>query len=106
MPKGSRVKTSYTKAARTPSKRRRATPATAPKVELPKRSALSAYIEDNAGCGLTVRELIEQFQEYDCEHPKTAQRVVAAGSTYRFVLCESCQRVEKKLKPGVKSNEN
>jgi hypothetical protein len=94
-PLDSKVTTSYTKAARTPSKRIRAKEIQ----RVPQgASPLATYIEENRDTGIPVSELIRQFQEYDCEHPQSQQEVMAAGSSYKFVRCAVCQRVEKRLK--------
>jgi hypothetical protein len=91
-----RPKISYTKAARTPSKRKTVPTFTK---EPQGHSDLTQYVEENRDTGIPVPELIQQFQEYDCDHPASLQHVVAAGMDYKFVRCERCHRVEKKLKP-------
>ena len=93
----SRVKTSYGKARRTPSKRGMGQAFT----RTPQgNSPLARYIEENRETGIPVPELIQQFQEYDCDHPENLQQIVAQGSGYRFIRCERCHRVEKKSRPG------
>jgi hypothetical protein len=67
--KKEKVKTTFRKAARTPSKRLPGFvhPSHFPVAKTPQGlSPLAAYIEDNLDTGISVRELIEQFQEYDC----------------------------------------
>lgn len=88
-----KVKVSYQKAGKTPSKRKKTpsfmrTPAGI--------SPLTKYIEENRDTGIPVPELIWQFQEYDCDHPKSDEQVMAAGTTYKFVRCARCHRVEKR----------
>jgi len=94
-----RVKVSFIKARRTPSQRGNSAPFTREPQGI---SPLAQYIEENRSTGIPVPELIEQFQEYDCEHPADKQDVVAAGTTYRFIRCAICHRVEKLMKPGIK----
>jgi hypothetical protein len=89
------VKVSYQKAGRTPSARPKAMPLN---MGIPKGSSpLTRYIEENRATGIPVTELIQQFQEYDCEHPAQEQQVMAAGVNYKFVRCSVCHRVEKKV---------
>jgi hypothetical protein len=94
-----KVNVSYTRAGRTPSKRNQAQQTTR---EPQGDSPLTRYVEENRDTGIPVSELIQQFQEYDCDHPQDQQHVVAAGTWYKFVRCARCHRVEKKIKPGVK----
>lgn len=98
-----RVTTTYTKAKRTPSARRRETihPSFIPELKQPKGlSPLAQYVEDNRDTGIPVSELIEQFQDYDCEHEIEEE---AGRSTTRISYsCLDCGRVRFQDKPGVK----
>lgn len=99
MPKQPKVNISFQKARRTPSKRNESQTFTrTPHGDSP----LARYVEENRATGIPVTELIWQFQEYDCEHPADQQHVVAAGTWYKFLRCEKCHRIEKKLKPRPK----
>ena len=94
-----RVTTSYRKVEKRPVSRPVATqPLAVPKGLTP----LAKYLTDNEDSGLTVQELIEQFQEYDCTHPKW--EVLASSITYLIRRCEACHKQEKKFKPGVKDD--
>lgn len=65
------------------------------------RSPLTAYIEENLSSGLSIHELVEQFQEYDCDH-----RFVLAASypsptePYHIIACEICALHETKKGRG------
>lgn len=58
-------------------------------------SPLGRYIEDNRDSGLPVHELIEQFQEYDCDH----EQMVQIGSFRGEILarCTTCALVCQKI---------
>jgi hypothetical protein len=89
-----KVEISFRKAGRSPSERKTALPQ--PTKEPGGLSPLAQYIEDNAGSKLTRAELVEQFQEYDCDH-KNRLRTVSA-STFDLYTCPNCgliDRVEK-----------
>lgn len=62
------------------------------------RSPLHRYIAENADSGLSDHELIEQFQEYDCDHRYWDE----ISSTSRVVIrrCQTCWKIEKKVKPS------
>lgn len=93
------VKTSYRKAASTPSSRLRASQSVPGGIsEAREMSPLAQYIAENESSGLPVSELIEQFQEYDCEHRK--QSDLAASAEKRVVRCEDCGRVATIVRPG------
>jgi hypothetical protein len=61
-------------------------------------SPLAKYLSDNEDSGLSTKELIEQFQEYDCSHPEWD--VLASSLTYLIRKCKFCGKQEKKFKPG------
>lgn len=56
-------------------------------------SPLAQYIEENRESGLSLQELLEQFQEFDCEHKDEA---VITAPEYVIVHCTICGRAEKK----------
>lgn len=66
-------------------------------------SPLAKYLHENEGEGLSTKELIEQFQEYDCSHPDW--EVLASSLTYLIRKCRSCGKQERKFKPGEKPDE-
>jgi hypothetical protein len=85
----------FGKAAQTPSARHKKLPphsARAVVMRTPQpRSALHKYIAENADSGLTEYELIEQFQEYDCDH--TREYPVLTGAHKKVYRCEGCERL-------------
>jgi hypothetical protein len=92
-----RVKVSYRKVSATPSSRE-PKPVKIVMREPHPSSPLAKYIEDNKDSELSVQELIEQFQEYDCDHAKEFPVLTSAFKTvYR---CEDCGRVRKVEKDG------
>jgi hypothetical protein len=56
-------------------------------------SPLARYVEENLGEGVTVQELVEQFQEYDCEHIISE---LAISPTQVFDHCEHCGLITKR----------
>lgn len=95
------VKTTYTKASVTPSKRERIHPAFVPQAKEPKGlSPLAAYLFGNEDTGISTSELIVQFQEYDCEHSN--EQEVARSSTKISYACQDCGRLRSADRPGVK----
>lgn len=102
MPKG-RVNTSYQRAGSSPSER---TPERA-KISDPKprkkRKDLYAYVRDNEDTGIPYKELIEQFQLYECDHPQREQEVVGSTSTKLMLRCNKCHWNRSVLKPGAKN---
>ena len=59
-----------------------------------KPSQLALYVEENRSSGLPIRELIEQFQTYDCDHGPVAVVAVSRHST--ITVCAECGLAEKK----------
>jgi hypothetical protein len=59
-------------------------------------SPLAQYVEDNLESGLPVTELVEQFQEYDCEH--FTIELVAEDRRGKFRLCVECGLVIRAVK--------
>jgi hypothetical protein len=97
-----RVITTYTRARVTPSKRITPIASDIPPLKQPKGlSPLAAYIEENLDTGITVPELIEQFQEYDCEHRQVTKLAVTAEKI--TTRCDDCGLVETNFKPGVEN---
>lgn len=96
MPRKPNVKTSYQAARTTPSKRK---PKKAPDARVPKGlSPLAQYVEDNLDTGISISELIHQFQEYDCPHTKW--EVTSVGVTTITERCTECRMLKNKMKPG------
>lgn len=93
--KSSKVKTTYQPAAKTPSAR-------APHAyEIEMRQPqplppLRQYILDNEGSGLSVHELTEQFQEYDCEHKSWSQSSWSPSAV--TMKCDNCGKVRRQVK--------
>jgi hypothetical protein len=90
------VTTSYRQAGKSPGLRRpRAKHKLYVTIVFPELHALSPcarYIEDNLDSGLPVSELLEQFQEYDCEH---LFEQIAYCAHFTVLSCPLCGRVEK-----------
>lgn len=103
MPRAS-VKTSYQPVRRKqrPRGRRKAQEATV--FQFGPRSRLGRYLFENADSGLPVWELVQQFQEYDCEHEFGEEPL---GSTLNEILfqCQECGVLERKRKPGVRKDD-
>jgi hypothetical protein len=99
LPRGT-VKITYTRAKVTPSRRARQEihPDHLPTTKEPKGlSPLARYVIENEGAGLTAEELIQQFQEYDCEHREKSKIVTGHKEIF---TCEECGLVEVKVKNG------
>jgi hypothetical protein len=58
-------------------------------------SPLARYVEENMGVGISPEELIEQFQEYDCEHNYV---VLAVGPEEVLDHCPACGKIVKRKK--------
>ncbi len=95
----SRVTVTYRKVRVTPSARARKKHPTnnyAGELGIPKeRKPLIRYVLDNLSTGISVPELIEQFQEYDCEH---FMESLATSTTKDMVICPQCGLIEVKVK--------
>lgn len=105
----SRVKTTYTK-AKPGRKLRGATAASKPVLDpltpeaLRTASPLTRYIEENRESGLPIHELVEQFQEYDCDHRFRRTAVIAShDDPQHWVTCSHCSLTEKRKGIGSKS---
>lgn len=99
-----KTKVSYVKAGRTPSKRTHKRKQTLeefhesfiPPTKVPHGlSPLARYLSENEDSGLTVEELIEQFQEYDCEHREKTKIVTGHKE---ILTCSECGVIEVKLR--------
>jgi hypothetical protein len=90
------VTTSYRKAVPRPRSRSK----TIPGLGEPKGlSPLARYLRDNEDAGISAPELIQQFQDYDCEHHWV---VLASSVSYVIRQCPDCGKHEKNFKPGEK----
>lgn len=95
-----KVRVSYGRATATPSQRTSPKP---PRYEMrtpEPASPLHRYIAENEDSGLSLQELIEQFQEYDCSHP--AWFPLGVTQEYVIEVCRVCNLQRKVVKPGVK----
>lgn len=86
-----KVTTRYQKAGSTPSARQRGAQSLAG--PSPGLSPLARYIAENEVSGIPVYELVQQFQDYDCEHSRI--RVSANSPSAQFLTCEDCGRTTK-----------
>jgi hypothetical protein len=59
---------------------------------------MALYIEENREAGISIAELVEQFQEYDCEHFEIQIGTTAFKVTH---LCTICGKISSTLKRGV-----
>lgn len=100
MPRKSQVKTSFTKARTTPSQRApRSHASHFPDLKTPHGlSPLARYVEENRAEGITVWELVEQFQEYDCEHEREEE--TGRSPMKISYSCPDCGRIRTQEKPG------
>ena len=101
-----RVETSYRKVERAKAKRpgRRAVEPPQTFSDRPPRSPLTQYIEDNRESGLSIHELVEQFQEYDCEHRWYFSGLLPSPTDpIHFLTCEICALTERHKGRGPKS---
>lgn len=95
----SQVKTSYQRVERKPRPKGHRKPQEATVLSIRPRSALGQYLHENADSGLPVMELVEQFQEYDCEHQWGAEPIGVTEQEQLF-LCAECGLTKKRLRPG------
>jgi hypothetical protein len=94
MPRGSKVAVSYQKVRKKTSIRANIVKAQAVEMKRARGlTPLAQYIEDNRESGLSVVELTEQFQEFDCDHLKAW----ALGKSPDFTIqhCPDCGLIEK-----------
>lgn len=66
-PTTAKVRVSFQRAGRSPSQRKTRFEYAEPNFSNG-RNPLNVYIVENEGSGLSLSELVEQFQEYDCAH--------------------------------------
>jgi hypothetical protein len=93
-----KVRVIYGKAGRTPSSRApRLLPGAQMRTPQP-ATALAAYVEENKDTGISISELIWQFQEYDCEHKEVVP--VLTSNLKAAMRCEECGKIEIKVKNG------
>lgn len=96
-----RVRTTYTQARSTPSTRAKPVTSSSQIKEPKGLSPLTAYIEENRDTGITVQELIEQFQEYDCEHTRIVKLAVTTEKV--TTRCDDCGLIVTNFRPGVEN---
>lgn len=96
------VTTSYRKVERVKPKRRVVEPVvTFGEPYQGKRSPLTAYIEENRSSGLSIHELVEQFQEYDCDHDFVTNSFFPSPlEPEHLVTCEICAFTERRKGRG------
>lgn len=58
-------------------------------------SPLARYVEENLEDGITVQELIHQFQEYDCKHSWVE---LCVGTDHILDHCEICRKMKRKTR--------
>lgn len=63
------------------------------------RSPLAQYLFENADSGLPIRELVEQFQEYDCSH-EWGDEPIGVTEQQELFQCSECGLTKKRLRPG------
>jgi hypothetical protein len=100
-PKHGKVRVKFQKAGRSPSQRKKSEPHYADSViYFNGRNPLNRYIVENEDSGLSIAELTEQFQEFDCvhhmEHFATAFHTGEIVKEYR---CAICYKTERKVIP-------
>jgi hypothetical protein len=98
MPKR-KISTTYGKAATTPSRRKVIKPKPVEMRQPQAASPLHQYVQDNEESGLSVAELIQQFQEYDCEHREWEQ--ISWSTSYLEFRCVGCRKIEKRKRTGL-----
>jgi hypothetical protein len=62
----------------------------------PGLSPLARYVEENMAEGLDPLELIQQFQEYDCEHEGMEELVV--GTDHYIDRCTVCHILKRRAR--------
>lgn len=94
----SAVTVTFQRVVRNPSKTRQKAVQPAPYKTRP-LSPLAAYIAENAGEGLTIHELAEQFQEYDCCH-EWGMEPIGVTEQENIFQCQECGLTKHRLRPG------
>ena len=102
-----RVTTSYRKVERVKPSRNGRKPQREPDTyfsDRPPSSPMTAYIEENRASGLSIHELVEQFQEYDCEHRWYFSGLYPSPTEpIHLLTCEICALTERRKGRGPKS---
>lgn len=101
MPKA-KVSTTYQRAGSSPSERKPQPKEISDPRPRKKRKDLYAYVRDNEDTGLPYKELIEQYQLYECDHPAKEQEITGSSPTKNTFRCNKCHLPYSKPKPGVK----
>ena len=70
-----------------------------------KRKDLYGYVKENEDTGIPLKELIEQFQLYECEHPVKEQEVIANNASTLTKRCNCCRWVRTDPRPGSKNGQ-
>lgn len=105
MPSKASVKTSFQRAATTPSDRVPKPREISDPKPKKKRKDLAAYVRENEDTGIPIPELIEQYQMYDCDHPPKQREIIATDAKRFTTRCNKCGLVSYKLRPGVKKDD-
>lgn len=63
------------------------------------RSPLARYLHSEADSGLSVHELVEQFQEYDCKH-EWGIEPIGVTEQQEIFQCQECGLTKHRLRPG------
>ncbi len=93
------VKISFQPAKVTPSKRvKKPALEITPKPRKKQRN-LYAYVKEHEDSGLSISELISQYQEYDCEH-KEDELIESSSTEFKF-RCTDCGRITRRRRAGV-----
>ena len=103
MPKREPVKISFQPARTTPSKRVKTSALEITPKPRKKRHDLYAYVKEHEGTGVSISELISQYQEYDCEHRESEQ--IESSSTELKFQCKDCGRITRRRRAGVKKDD-
>jgi hypothetical protein len=93
-----RTRTSYQRAGSSPGSRQSGSQSLTGRDFQSHLSPLARYIAENEDSGIPIPELVEQFQELDCEHPADRQRVSANSPTAKFITCDMCGKTTKVMK--------
>ena len=101
-----KVTTSYRKVERVKPKRNGRRPQEPPQTfsDRVPPSPMTTYIEENRASGLSIHELVEQFQEYDCEHRWYFSGLMPSPTEpIHFLTCEICALTERRKGRGPKN---
>ena len=93
------VRTSYQRVQRQrPRKGRRKAQEVTP-FQIRPRSPLAQYLHQEADSGLTIHELVEQFQEYDCSYD-WGEEPIGVTEQENVFQCVECGLTKRRLRPG------